>query len=97
MGIVILTEIFFVGPGRLLTDIAYALFCCTRSGGADLLDGAGLAGTAINPACRAALNIGTLSLQRIQTETALTGCGDTLSVLTYPCFPASEFGAVIVL
>ena len=97
MGIVILTEIFFVSAGRLLADIAGTLFCFTCSGGTDLLDSAGLAGIAIGTACRAALGIGTLPLQRIQAETVLTGCGDTFSVLTCSGFPACELGTVVVL
>ena len=38
MGIVILTKIFFVGPGRLLADVVVALFVRARSGGTNLLD-----------------------------------------------------------
>ena len=97
MGIVILTEIFFVSAGRLLADIAFTLFCGTRSGGTDLFDGASLTGIAIGTACRAALGIGTQTLQRIQAETVLTGCGDAFPVLTFSSFPACEQGTVIVL
>ena len=97
MGIIILTEIFFVCFGRLLADIAGTLFCCTYSGRTDLLDGAGLTGIAIESACRAALSIGTQFLQRIQAETALTDCCDTFSVLSCPCIPACELGTFVVL
>ena len=97
VGIVILTEIFFISPGRLLADISSTLFCFTYSGRTDLLDGTGLAGIAINSACRAALGIDTLTRQRIHAETALTGCGDTFSVLACPGFPACELGTVIIL
>ena len=97
MGIVILTKILCVSPGWLLADIAGTLFCFTCSGGTELLDGTGLAGIAIESTCRAALGIGALTLQRIQAETALTGCGDTFSVLTCPCIPACEPGTVIIL
>ena len=82
MGIVILAEIFLVGTGRLLADIAVALFGDTRADGTDLLDGAGLAGIAIYAACRAALCLGTLALKRIQAELVLTRCGDTFPVFT---------------
>jgi hypothetical protein len=97
VGIVILTEIFFVGSCRLLADIAFTFFCCTRSGRADLLDGARHTSATIHTACRAALNIGTLALQRIQAETALTGCGNTFPVLTFSCFPAFDLGTVVIL
>ena len=95
MGIVIFTQIFFISPGRLLADVGVALFICARSGGTNLLDGAGLASIAIGTACRVALGIGALFLQRIQTETALAHLGDTFRILTIPCLPAGELGAVI--
>jgi hypothetical protein len=97
MGIVILTEVFFVSAGRLLADIAGTLFCCTCSVGTDLFDSAGLAGIAIDTACRAALCVSTLTLQCIQAETVLTGCGDTFPIFTFPCFPAWNLGAIIFL
>ena len=95
MCIVIFTQIFFISPGRLLADVVAALFICARSGGTNLLDGAGLTSIAINTARRAALGIGALLLQRVQAETALARLGDTFRILTIPCLPAGELGAVI--
>lgn len=81
MGVVILTEIFLISPGRLLADIAVTHFGDTCADRTDLLDGARLAGIAIDAACCAALGLGTHPLQRIQAELALTRCSDA-----YPVF-----------
>ena len=71
MGIVILAEILLVGPGRLLADVAAALFFYACADRTDLLDGAGLADIAIDAACRAALGFGAAARQRIQAEPPL--------------------------
>ena len=62
MRIVILAEILFVCPSHLLAYIAVTFLFDTYSDGADLLDGAGLAGIAIGTARCAALGIGALPL-----------------------------------
>ena len=94
MGIVIYTNQSLISHFGLIADISFTLFVYTHSGGTNLFSIARLAGTAIGAACRAALGIGTLILQRIQAITVLAGCGDTFPVFTYPCIPSCYLCAI---